>query len=794
MKWYPQNLREKLEFDKILHWTVEYCLCIESARRVMEISPSEDIDEIIVNLEEVWEYTESFHRSNPIPMSSFESIREDVALLKKSGYVLDIESIKRILHIAHLNAQLNEYFQSSENQKFSSRIFTFYSSTTSISPLVRKEITRVLDDDGEVRPNASPELLKISKRIEASEREIQSIYVKVISKLKNSGLLADLTESVRNGRRVVTVPTEHKRRVQGVIHDESTTGKTVFIEPDEAIHLNNELYSLHTEKRKEIYRIIRKLCDDLRPHAEEILAIYEVLVQLDIIRAKSQTGLMLQAVKPKIETGTRIQLKEAVNPVLLQKFRKEGKIVVPFDMHLQKGNRILVISGPNAGGKSVCMKSVGLLQWMLQSGFLVTCDENSLFGIFSQIYVDIGDQQSIEDDLSTYSSHLRNMKHFIDNAGKKTLFLIDEFGSGTDPKIGGSIAEAILNHLYKKGAFGVVTTHYSNLKYFAFKTKGIINGSMEFDTKRLIPTYSLIVGKPGSSFAFEIATHTGLPDSIIQYARRKTGSDEKAIDQLLISLQDEQREMHNKLLAIYEKEITLNQLIKNYDHLHRELEFRRKKLKLAEKEQKLFQLSEQNKMIQDTIKELKKSSDLKKAQTLAIEVQSQQNLIKSSVESLKDEVFRSESYDSNPLKKGDYARVRNGTYSGQIQSIEKGIADLQLGYMNVKVPVRELIRTQAPIEVNDRVTIQTHVHKDREGVRTKADVRGYLLTDALKAVEELVDNALMFSVPMLTIVHGKGNGVLRKAIHKKLSEYKEIKDVSHPAEEHGGKGITYVTL
>lgn len=351
--------------------------------------------------------------------------------------------------------------------------------------------------------------------------------------------MVDTLESLRNGRRVLTVAVEHKRKIPGIIHDESATGKTVYIEPEKVISINHEVYNLYAERRHEIYKILRALCAFIRPYADALLVVQHTLVKLDTIRAKAKFAYRFNAKKPYLNSKSAFGLKTAFNPVLVVKNEATSSPVIPFDLELFGNNRILVLSGPNAGGKSVALKSVGLLQLMLQSGMLVTADENSKMGIFTKIFVDIGDQQSLEDDLSTYSSHLRNMRITTEEADPHTLILIDEFGSGTDPKIGGAIAEAILNDLNHKKVFGVITTHYSNLKYFAFKAHGLVNGSMEFDKNHLIPTFRMHIGKPGSSFAFEIAEKTGLDARIVSYAQHKTGKNEKAIDEMLITLMSE---------------------------------------------------------------------------------------------------------------------------------------------------------------------------------------------------------------------------------------------------------------
>ena len=377
-----------------------------------------------------------------------------------------------------------------------------------IDPGLSSEIDRILDDEGNVRPDASIELSQISKRINKKERELDSTFKQVADRAKKSGYLADTVESLRNGRRVLTVSAEHKRKIGGVIHDESATGKTVFLEPIEVQMINNEIVNLYADRRKEIYKILSLLCMHLRPYADALVKVEYIVTQLDIIHAKARLAILLDADKPKVTGKASFGYRAAYNPVLYIKNKKLGIPTIPFDLDLHTPNRILVLSGPNAGGKSVTLKTAGILQLMLQSGMLIPCDPNSKIGIFDSIYTDIGDQKSMEDDLSTYSSRLKNMKYFLENANEKSLILIDEFGSGTDPNVGGAIAESILRQLNFNKTNGVITTHYSNLKYFAFKTKGILNGSMEFDTQSIRPTYHLIVGKPWNSFAYEIAEKT----------------------------------------------------------------------------------------------------------------------------------------------------------------------------------------------------------------------------------------------------------------------------------------------
>ncbi|MEZ4909716.1 MAG: hypothetical protein R2774_02525 [Saprospiraceae bacterium] len=496
MQLYPSDLKHKLEFDKIIENVKTYCMSELGKQYFDSIETSTDLSIINRLHDEVDEYKKSIERSDYIPFSTFEDVTQDVYLLRKEGYVLDVESIFKIFTLLHIGYDLANYFTDTSKAK-THPILSQISQAIIVNTALVREINRVLDNTGEVRPNASEALQKISKQIKSKEQQAENAFNNVLDAAKQKGYLIDSLESLRNGRKVLTVAAEHKRKIPGLIHDESATGKTVFIEPESVMQLNNDVYNLYAERRHEIYKILRELCNFIRPFADSIITIQHVLTKVDTIRAKAKFAITVHAVRPIIQEDPIFDFRIAFNPILLLK-NLQGSLqnVVPFDMKLYQNNHMIVLSGPNAGGKSVGLKSVGLLQIMFQSGIPVTVDENSVFGVFNKCFVDIGDQQSIEDDLSTYSSHLSNMKYITENSDKKTLVLIDEFGSGTDPKMGGAIAEAVLKDLNKKGVFAVVTTHYSNLKYFAFKHKGIVNASMEFDKQKLKPTFRLHIGKP----------------------------------------------------------------------------------------------------------------------------------------------------------------------------------------------------------------------------------------------------------------------------------------------------------
>jgi len=791
IKTYPKDIFEKVEFDRVLV-LVEQALLGEKAISVLHDQPFYiDIETIQQKLDEVDEWGKAISDGQAIPMERYESVEEDIPMLRKIGYVLSVDAIRRIYRLISIAKQLIEYYSDPLRIKNYPLIYKIYSAIE-IDPDLLKEIDRVLDDTGEVRPDASPELLKIHKSIRSKERELDSVFSNAMKRYGGEGYLAETNEGLRNGRRVLTVSTEHKRKIQGVIHDESATGKTVYLEPAEVMPINNAIFNLYTDKKQEIYKVLKTLCDQIRPYADDLVTIEDVLIELDIIRAKSRVASLMSATKPLLVNKPHFGFKKAYNPLLLLKNNGINKPTIPFDLELHGKNRLLVLSGPNAGGKSVTMKSVGLLQLMVQFGMLIPADENSKIGIFKKMFTDIGDQQSLEDDLSTYSSRLKNMKHFLENTDEETLVLIDEFGSGTDPKIGGAIAEAILKQLNYLKSFGVITTHYSNLKYFAFKSKGILNGSMEFDKAKLSPTYQLIVGKPGSSFAFEIAEKSGLSKHVLKYAKHKTGKNEKAIDELLTNLQSEKKEVDKRMSTILEKEDKLDKMMKSYNEMYKELEFRRKKLKLQKKEAKLIEVSQENRELENVVRELKKAKNLEEAEKRAVQQRKARQKVQDEVEQLQNEVYYGE--DANidkELKEGSFVKMRSGGGTGQILSIQKNKATVQMGFLNMEVPLAELLPSGAPIEYKKR-SVNTELVSKSSNFDSELDIRGYTKSDAAAYVEGFLDKAIVNNAHEIKIIHGKGSGALKKIVLKKLREYRDVREYYHPEDEMGGDGVTFV--
>lgn len=790
----PKDIYEKLEFDKVLQLVENNCLGELGKQKAQQLKLAKEVKKVRRRLKRVYEYKLTIENDDRFPVRTYEDVSEDLRNLRVEGFVLAEEALQRLNIVLRQMHEIFMFFYLSRQKTYPSlyRIIRDYELDRSLIDAIEK----VIDEEGNIKPDASSELQRIRRMVGSKERELDKVFRGVINNYRKQGWLSDNVETFRNGRRVLSVPAEHKRKIRGIIHDESTTGRTAFIEPERVIDINNDLFDLATEEKKEIYRILRDLSETLRPYSDAIDDYLELIATYDLIQAKARLAMDMNAEMPELVPHPNLAIQMGKHPLLLLKNKKLGRETIPFDLTLHGKNRLLMLSGPNAGGKSITMKAVGLLQMMVQAGLLVPCDEISEFGIFEQIFADIGDQQSLEDDLSTYSSHLQNMRTFLKKADDKTLVLIDEFGSGTDPKIGGAIAEAILNELFHKEVFGVVTTHYSNLKIYAFKTKGIVNASMLFDKETLSPTYQLKVGRPGSSYAFEIAEKSGLDRKILKYAKHRTGKNEKAVDQLLVDLQQEKQDLEERVRVAEEKSSKLERLIKNYERLHQDLEFRRKKVKLEAKEQALQQTARDNRELERLVKEIKEEKNLERARQLAQDVKREREKKTQEVVDLKEEIYYKPKPNGNqkPIEKGDFVRMKMGSATGYVQEINKKEAIVQMGMMRMNIKLRDLELAKEPLDIRTTKSIQTDTTDTNARFHNKLDIRGMRMEEAVKMVEDFVDRALLANADSLRILHGKGSGILRKAVREKLREYKAIKKISHPAAEFGGDGVTLVNL
>jgi len=734
--------------------------------------------------------------------------------------VREIYDLKRSLET--VRAILN-FFRTKEETKYP--ILKKLCAPVKTYPYVIDSIDRIIDRHGAIKDNASARLKEIrseiiSKNILASRR-----LSTILKQAQNDGIVdSETTVSLRNGRGVIPVNAFDKRRLKGLIHDQSASGKTVYIEPEEIVEINNDIVELEYEEKREIVRILTQFADNIRPYIDDLLESDSFLGEIDFLKAKAVFGNHFSSVKPVLTANPYISWKAAVHPLLHLTFeRMPGRKVVPLDIQLDDRNRILVISGPNAGGKSVCLKTVGLLQYMLQCGLTIPVSENSESGVFRDILIDIGDEQSIENDLSTYSSHLVNMKAFLRYGGDQSLVLIDEFGSGTEPMLGGSIAEAILAELNRKKVFGVLTTHYTNLKHFASLTEGIVNGAMAFDNHLMQPLFQLYIGKPGSSFAFEIAKKIGLPEEILNEASGKAGVKNINYDKHLKDIARDKRYWETKRQNIRQHERRLEELIEDYEKELAGAKTLRKEIILKAKDEAQNLLKESNRIIENTIRQIKESQaekertrDLRQQleefrERVIEEIRPSESDAEKKITSLtvKARKFRPKEKQETavtipdtqkPLQVGDAVRMTDTQAAGEITGIRDNMIQVETGsfrFMVSSEKVERISRSELKRSLRSGITQKVADPAIRErklSFRPEIDIRGVRGEEALKLVQELIDNALMVQHRNLRILHGKGNGILRQLIRDYLATVDVVKSFRDEHVERGGSGITVVEM
>lgn len=686
-----------------------------------------------------------------------------------------------------------------------------------LSALMR-EIDRVIDQYGNVRDNASPGLSEIRTELSRISGTANAILRRVMARAVEQGLLeADASPSVRDGRLVIPVPPMNKRRIQGIVHDQSASGKTYFIEPAEVVEINNRQRQLQLEEQREIARILSQLTASLRPFIPVLKENTGILGWFDFVVAKAKYAFETGGLLPRISDGPELEWYHAVHPVLLASLRAKGKEVVPLDIRLTPEERILVISGPNAGGKSVCLKTVGIIQYMMQSGVLPPVYENSRMGIFEDIFIDIGDDQSILDDLSTYSSHLRNMRLFLKNGRKGSLMLIDEFGAGTEPQIGGAMAQAILGSLNSLGMWGVVTTHFQNLKLFAKDTDGLVNGSMLYDRQQLRPLFKLAIGSPGSSFALEIARTAGLPKEVIDNAREIAGSDYVNLDKYLLDIARDRRYWENKRLDIKRKEKQLERTLAGYEEDAETLRSHRREIIAEAREEARKILDSSNASIERAIREIREAQADKERTRVAREKLSMEkkeladrladgkddsgNPLLKKAPKPKQQRMRKENRDvQEPLRPGDFVKLDGGGTVGTIIEIAGNNAVCSFGMLKTMVKLARLTRTLSkPVSgVKSSSFLSrstTDSLRDRQlSFKPEIDVRGMRADEALQAVTYFMDDAIQFQQSPVRILHGTGTGALRQALRRYLDTVHGVASYSDEDVRFGGAGITVVNL
>lgn len=792
MAFIPGNAAEKLEFHKIIDLLKQECLSWAAQQQAEMLCPTSDLQAIQHQLDFTDEYLQTILTNDILPLQPFPKLKEALETLQVPNSTWDSEdfyALKLQLHqlLVHL-----QYFEADRKFVYPQLFERF--NILNFSPEPYYKLDAVIDDKGEIRPDASEELVRITSQILAENANLDRTFQKLLQNYRKNGWLSESEESIRNGRRVMSVHSEHKRKFKGIIHDESTTGKTAYVEPEDIVHINNNLFDLEIDRRREIYRILNTLSSELRPFIPDFHAYETYLEEIDFYRAKALLAYKTGALKPQVLDQPSFEIIKGLHPLLALRNREAGKSTVPMSLRLGKDKRLLLLSGPNAGGKSVCLKTVGLLQWMVQCGLLVTASPISEFGVFRDFLIDIGDQQSIADDLSTYSSRLNLARQFIETASSRSLLLIDEFGSGTDPKIGGAIAEGILLEIKDSGALAMITTHYSNLKLIVSKMDQAINGAMLFDIKTLRPTYQLSLGKPGSSYALEIAQHCGLPPNVIDYARKKIGPEAYRVEKLLNDLEVEKQELQKALNETQQKAANLEKLMVSYNQMSKELEHTRKKLKLEAKQKTLQESQlyrqELERLYKENKAELHKENKLN---ALLAKVRSEQSALNEAIDDLDQEVYEQEA-PPKPIEIGDYVRHIKSDWVGEIKTIDKDRAQLAVGDLRVTVPIKELRPARTPIVQRTEKSIAIEVKKSNFDFKSQLDIRGLKLEDADKVVTTFIDQAVLSEAFSLKILHGKGHGTLKKLVWNKIKEYPSIKQVYHPDPNQGGEGITIAVL
>ena len=799
---YPENTLDKLGFSEIKQRISEKCLSVPGRELVERIQPQYRYDTIDKFLRQASEFKELLVHDTPLPVDHLYPIKPLADKARVEGVFLsEAEFFQLHLSLKTVFGVLRYFEERSGQYPALEALFEHL-------PLERsllRSIDQIIDEKGQMRTNASPLLAELHAAIAKAEREAHRRIDQLFKNAQNQGWTADGSLTVRDGRLCIPILAENKRKIKGFIHDESASGQTAYIEPEEVFHLNNQVRDLEFDRRREVIRILIELTDTLRPHIPLLLSYHGLLTKVDFVRAKALFALDLDAVMPELVREAAINLINAEHPLLKLSLQKEQKSVVPLNINIDEIDRVIVVSGPNAGGKSVCMKTVGLLQLMTQSGLLIPADPKSQVGIFKSFFADIGDDQSIESDLSTYSAHLTKMKQFIEHADKRSLILIDEFGTGTDPLFGGPMAEAVLEHLNRKQVRGIVTTHYSNLKVFAGNTAGLQNASMLFDQAALRPLYILQIGKPGSSYAFEIAQKIGLDQKILDLARQKVGKHQKRVDRLLVDLEKEKNEIYQTRLE--KQEAQVQKLKAENETLQEYLETNKRSILKQAKDDAKAIISGANKLIENTISEIRES-DAEKERTRALrqklkkerenleehapnqKTSSQHDSIQGS--SLKE--VKKAGAQQRPLAVGDWVRIKDTGTEAEVIELAKNNVILAMGELRTVQKLKNLERLDRKETRQVQRKSGSRMTRDASNFSPEIDVRGMRTETALNEIEKVLDQAIMLGYPNLKIVHGKGDGILRRFIREYLRKYSEI---SHMEDEHadrGGDGITYAYL
>lgn len=810
---YPHSFEQKIGFDIVRQHLKELCVSPGSCSLVDAMTFSADFQAISTRIDEVNEMANIITSSEPLSIIEFKPFDEPAAKLNVAGYYLSASELAELDRILTSSAETLAFFKSKIDDNGISAYPALNEIASALDPLpdVVKLINRILDRFGNIRDNASPELASIRSELNHLSGRISSIMKRVMAKAVGEGIIdPDTNPSMRDGRLVIPVSPMHKRSIPGIVHDESASGKTYFIEPAEIVEANNHIRELQIEEKREIVKILTAVTEQIRPYHDSIMSDIETLHNFDFIHAKARYAIKLGCTKPNISPAPELEWYHAIHPILQLSLISHGKEMVALNIKLDGENRILLISGPNAGGKSVCLKTVGIVQYMLQCGMLPPVYENSHLGIFKNIFVDIGDDQSMEDDLSTYSSHLRNMKYFVSHCNDSTMVLIDEFGGGTEPQIGGAIAQAVLKNINEKRSWGVITTHFQNLKQFGEETPGIINGSMLYDKQQMKPTFALSIGHPGSSFAIEIARKIGLPLSIIDDAKEIVGSDYVNIDKYLSDIIRDKKYWENKRIEIKRRQKQIEETAAKYEADAETLSEQRKSIIAQAKEEAREILANSNATIERTIHAIKTSQAERNAtlearrtleeekRRLSQETEIDEHPLLKNPRRKKSKKKHTEPFRTEPISVGDNVKLDGGGTVGKILSISGNNAVVAFGSLKTTVAISRLRHTEAKIPEQKTQTIVTTIaDSSRERLlnfKQEIDIRGMRADEAIQAVTYFMDDAIQFNSTRVRILHGTGNGILRQVIRQYLDTVSGVKSYHDEDVRFGGAGITIINL
>ena len=843
---YPDNFEHKTGFDEIRQMLSERCICPLGVQLVEQMQFQTDFQTVEKALDQTMEFVRILTEGKSFPDQNYHDLREALSRIKVIGTWMDESELLSLWRSLETISGIVDFLGREENQGLYPNLSELAASVA-VFPAITQGISRILTKFGKLKDNASPDLYRIRMDLANTSFSISRILNGILKQAQTDGLVdKDAAPTMRDGRLVLPVAPGLKRKIRGIVHDESASGKTVFIEPEEVVEANNRIRELEADERREVTRILIAFTDSIRPQIPSILESYSFMAQIDFIRAKARLAIDFDGCKPILERKTVVDWVQAIHPLLKQSLAKHDKTVVPLDIDLDSKNSILLISGPNAGGKSVCLKTVGLLQYMLQCGIPVPMRSNSHAGIFKSIFIDIGDEQSIDDDLSTYSSHLLNMKNMMKYADNRSLILIDEFGSGTEPNIGGAIAESVLMRFNRNHVFGIITTHYQNLKHYADGNEGIRNGAMLYDRHLMQPLYILQIGNPGSSFAVEIARKIGLPEDVIEDATQIVGRDYVNADKYLQDIVRDKRYWENKRQNVHQLEKQLDQQIEQHRQELESLQKERKSIIREAKERADQLIQDSNAMIENTIRTIKEAQADKELTRLArqeltefkdtlddrgnsdeeLKIQRKMERIRQSQErreqrkrdnsrsseshqaglngrvatGINNEVVKAMDTPKRTFHVGDTVRLSGQTQVGEVISVNKNDITVAFGLIKTSVKANRLEPAE-PVKAQEvrtatYVSKQTHddIYNRKLAFKPDIDVRGMRGDEAIQTVMHFIDDATLIGMSRVRILHGTGNGILRNLIRQYLHTVPAVKDYHDEHVQFGGHGITVVDL